>query len=154
MRDTASIGFVTAAAAFYGWVLTRCGVSNAIAEFLAGVTTNPAIFMLIVNIALLIIGCFMESIAAILVFGPVLLSAATAMGIDPLYFGLVMVLNLMIGLTTPPFGVCLFVIADTAKISFRRMVKAMLPFYIPLFGMLILLSLFPAVGTWLPGLMG
>lgn len=154
VRDTASIGFVTAAAAFYGWVLTRCGVSNAIAEFLAGVTTNPAIFMLIVNIALLIIGCFMESIAAILVFGPVLLSAATAMGIDPLYFGLVMVLNLMIGLTTPPFGVCLFVIADTAKISFQRMVKAMLPFYIPLFGMLILLSLFPAVGTWLPGLMG
>lgn len=154
VRDTASIGFVTAAAAFYGWVLTRCGVSNAIAEFLAGVTTNPAIFMLIVNIALLIIGCFMESIAAILVFGPVLLSAATAMGIDPLYFGLVMVLNLMIGLTTPPFGVCLFVIADTAKISFQRMVKAMLPFYIPLFGMLILLSLFPAVGTWLPGLIG
>ena len=154
VRDTASIGFVTAAAAFYGWVLTRCGVSNAIAEFLAGVTTNPAIFMLIVNIALLIIGCFMESIAAILVFGPVLLSAATAMGIDPLYFGLVMVLNLMIGLTTPPFGVCLFVIADTAKISFQRMVKAMLPFYIPLVGMLILLSLFPAVGTWLPGLMG
>lgn len=154
VRDTASIGFVTAAAAFYGWVLTRCGVSNAIAEFLASVTTNPAIFMLIVNIALLIIGCFMESIAAILVFGPVLLSAATAMGIDPLYFGLVMVLNLMIGLTTPPFGVCLFVIADTAKISFQRMVKAMLPFYIPLFGMLILLSLFPAVGTWLPGLMG
>ena len=154
VRDTASIGFVTAAAAFYGWVLTRCGVSNAIAEFLASVTTNPAIFMLIVNIALLIIGCFMESIAAILVFGPVLLTAATAMGIDPLYFGLVMVLNLMIGLTTPPFGVCLFVIADTAKIGFQRMVKAMLPFYIPLFGMLILLSLFPAIGTWLPGLLG
>lgn len=154
VRDTASIGFVTAAAAFYGWVLTRCGVSNAIAEFLASVTTNPAIFMLIVNIALLIIGCFMESIAAILVFGPVLLTAATAMGIDPLYFGLVMVLNLMIGLTTPPFGVCLFIIADTAKISFQRMVKAMLPFYIPLFGMLILLSLFPAIGTWLPGLLG
>lgn len=154
VRDTASIGFVTAAAAFYGWVLTRCGVSNAIAEFLASVTTNPAVFMLIVNIALLIIGCFMESIAAILVFGPVLLTAATAMGIDPLYFGLVMVLNLMIGLSTPPFGVCLFVIADTAKISFQRMVKAMLPFYIPLFGMLILLSLFPAIGTWLPALIG
>ena len=98
IRDTASIGFVTAAAAFYGWVLARCGISNAIAEWLANVTTNPIVFMLIVNIALLVIGCFMESIAAILVFGPVLLTAATAMGIDPLYFGLVMVLNLMIGL--------------------------------------------------------
>lgn len=152
VRDTASIGFVTAAAAFYGWVLARCGISNAIAEWLASVTTNPIIFMLIVNIAVLVIGCFMESIAAILVFGPVLLTAATAMGIDPLYFGLVMVLNLMIGLCTPPFGVCLFVIADTAKISFQKMVKAMLPFYIPLFGCLILLCLIPGIGTWLPSL--
>lgn len=151
-RDTASIGFVTAAAAFYGWVLARCGISNAIAEWLSNVTTNPIVFMLIVNIALLIIGCFMESIAAILVFGPVLLTAATVMGIDPLYFGLVMVLNLMIGLCTPPFGVCLFVIADMANISFQKMVKAMLPFYIPLFGCLILLSLVPGIGTWLPNL--
>lgn len=154
VRDTASIGFVVAAAAFYGWVLARCGVSNSIAEWLASVTTNPAIFMLIVNIALLIIGCFMESIAAILVFGPVLLTAALSMGIDPLYFGLVMVLNLMIGLVTPPFGICLFIIADTAKISFARMVKAMVPFYIPLFGVLILLCIFPQVGTWLPSLIG
>jgi len=154
VRDTASIGFVVAAAAFYGWVLARCGVSNSIAEWLANVTTNPAVFMLIVNIALLIIGCFMESIAAILVFGPVLLTAALSMGIDPLYFGLVMVLNLMIGLVTPPFGICLFIIADTAKISFQRMVKAMLPFYIPLFGVLILLCIFPQIGTWLPSLLG
>ena len=151
-KDTASIGFVTAAAAFYGWVLARCGISNAIAEWLANVTTNPIIFMLIVNVALLVIGCFMESIAAILVFGPVLLTAATAMAIDPLHFGLVMVLNLMIGLCTPPFGVCLFVIADTARISFQRMVRAMIPFYIPLFGCLILLSLMPGIGTWLPNL--
>lgn len=153
IRDTASIGFVTAAAAFYGWVLARCGISNAIALWLANVTTNPIVFMLIVNIALLVIGCFMESIAAILVFGPVLLTAAMAMGIDPLYFGLVMVLNLMIGLCTPPFGVCLFVIADTAKISYQRMVKAMLPFFIPLFGCLILLCLFPGIGTWLPSVL-
>lgn len=149
-HDTASIGFVTAAAAFYGWVLAKCGISNAISQWLSTITASPVVFMVIVNIALLIIGCFMESIAAILVFGPVMLTAATAMGIDPLYFGLVMVLNLMIGLTTPPFGVCLFVVADTAKISFQRMVKAMLPFYIPLFGCLILLCLVPGVGTWLP----
>ena len=154
VRDTASIGFVVAAAAFYGWVLARCGVSNSIALWLASVTTNPVIFMIIVNIALLIIGCFMESIAAILVFGPVLLTAALSMGIDPLYFGLVMVLNLMIGLVTPPFGICLFIIADTAKISFSKMVRAMLPFYVPLFGVLILLCIFPQIGTWLPSFLG
>ena len=131
-----------------------CGVSTALANWLATITSSPVIFMLIVNIALLVIGCFMESIAAILVFGPVLLAAATSMGIDPLYFGLVMVLNLMIGLITPPFGICLFIIADTAKISFKRMVKAIAPFYIPLFGVLILLSLVPQVGTFLPSLLG
>ena len=96
----------------------------------------------------------MESIAAILVFGPVLLTAAVAMGIDPLFFGLVMVLNLMIGLVTPPFGICLFIIADVAEISFARMVKAMVPFYVPLFGVLILLCIFPQIGTWLPSLIG
>ena len=153
-RDTASVGFVTAAAAFYGWVLARSGLNNALAEYMVSFTNNPVIFMIVVNILLLIIGCFMESIAAIMVFGPVLLQAATAMGIDPLYFGLVMVLNLMIGLNTPPFGITLFITADIAKISFARMVKAMVPFYIPLFGMLILLSVCPAIGTWLPSLIG
>ena len=152
-KDTASIGFVTAAAAFYGWVLARSGLNNTIAEFLVSFTTNPVIFMFVVNIFLLIVGCFMESIAAIMVFGPVLLQASNAMGIDPLYFGLVMVLNLMIGLNTPPFGITLFISADIAGISFKRMVKAMLPFYVPLFGMLILLSVFPPVGTWLPSLL-
>ena len=152
-KDTASIGFVTAAAAFYGWVLARSGLNNTIAEFLVSFTTNPVVFMFVVNIFLLIVGFFMESIAAIMVFGPVLLQASNAMGIDPLYFGLVMVLNLMIGLNTPPFGITLFISADIAGISFKQMVKAMLPFYVPLFGMLILLSVFPPVGTWLPSLL-
>ena len=153
-RDTASIGFVTAAAAFYGWVLARSGLNNTIAEFMVSFTSNPVVFMFVVNIFLLIVGCFMESIAAIMVFGPVLLQASNAMGIDPLYFGLVMVLNLMLGLNTPPFGITLFISADIAGISFKRIVKAMGPFYIPLFGMLILLSVFPPIGTWLPSLLG
>ena len=153
-RDTASIGFITAAAAFYGWVLARSGVNNQISHFLMTFTDNPVVFMFVVNIFLLLVGCFMESIAAIMVFGPVLLQASSAIGIDPLYFGLVMVLNLMIGLNTPPFGVTLFISADIAGISFKRMVKAMLPFYVPLFGMLILLSVFPPIGTWLPTLLG
>ncbi len=149
-HDTANIGFVTAAAAFYGWVLARCGITTVIADYLASFTRNPIVFMFVVNLVLLVIGCFMESIAAILVFGPVLLQAATAMGIDPLYFGLVMVLNLMIGLNTPPFGVVLFITAENAHISFKRMIKAMGPFYIPLFACLILLNIFPKIGTWLP----
>ena len=149
-RDTANTAFVVAAAAFYGWVLARCGVTNAIANWLIGITDSPIMFMLIVNIALLVIGCFMEAIAAILVFGPVLMQAITALSIDPVYFGVVMVLNLMIGLLTPPFGVCLFITADVAKINFKSMLKGVLPFYIPLFATLILITVFPGLITWLP----
>lgn len=149
-RDTANTAFVVAAAAFYGWVLARCGVTNAIANWLIGITDSPIVFMLIVNIALLVIGCFMEAIAAILVFGPVLMQAITALSIDPVYFGVVMVLNLMIGLLTPPFGVCLFITADVAKINFKSMLKGVLPFYIPLFATLILITVFPGLITWLP----
>jgi len=149
-RDTASTAFVVAAAAFYGWVLARCGVTNAIANWLISITDSPIVFMLIVNLALLVIGCFMEAIAAILVFGPVLMQAVTALAIDPVYFGVVMVLNLMIGLLTPPFGVCLFITADVAKINFKQMLKGVAPFYVPLFGTLILLTLVPGIATWLP----
>ncbi|WP_308588870.1 TRAP transporter large permease [uncultured Oscillibacter sp.] len=153
-RETASIAFVTASAAFYGWVLAKCGVTNAVATWLSNLTDSPVVFMLIINVALLVIGCFMESIAAILVFGPVLMQAVTALAIDPVYFGVIMVLNLMIGLLTPPFGVCLFVTADVAKISFKDMLKGVSPFYIPLFGTLILITLFPGLITWLPSLLG
>ena len=153
-RDTANTAFVVAAAAFYGWVLARCGVTNAIANWLIGITDSPIVFMLIVNIALLVIGCFMEAIAAILVFGPVLMQAITALSIDPVYFGVIMVLNLMIGLLTPPFGVCLFITADVAKINFKSMLRGVLPFYIPLFATLILITVFPGLITWLPSFLG
>ncbi len=154
VRDTASIGFVVASANFYGWVLARCGVTNAVSTWLANLTSSPIIFMLIVNIALLIIGCFMDATASIMVFGPVLVTAASNLGINLTYFGVVMVFNLMIGLCTPPFGVCLFITADIAKIKFQEMVRGMAPFYIPLFGCLILMTIFPQIVTWLPILFG
>lgn len=154
IRETATIGFVVASANFYGWILARCGVTNAVSLYLSNLTDNPAIFMLVVNIALIVIGCFMDSTASIMVFGPILVQAAQALGIDLTYFGVVMVFNLMLGLTTPPFGVILFVTADVAKIKFQHMVRGMAPFYIPLFGCLILMTLFPQIITFLPALFG
>lgn len=149
-RDTASIGLVTSAAAFYGWVLARSGLTTAFADWILSITTNPIFFMFLINIFFLVIGCFLESIAAITIFGPVMLAPALQLGIDPLYFGVVMVFNLMVGLITPPFGIVLFITADLAKISFQRMVKAVAPFYIPLIGCLILMSAIPGIITWLP----
>ena len=152
-RDTASIGIVTSAAAFYGWVLARSGLTTIFAEWILSITTNPIFFMLLVNIFFLVIGCFLESIAAITIFGPVMLAPAIQLGIDPLYFGVVMVFNLMIGLITPPFGIVLFITADLAKISFQRMVKATAPFLLPLLFILVLMSIFPGIITLLPNML-
>ncbi|MGH0054351.1 MAG: TRAP transporter large permease [Sphaerochaetaceae bacterium] len=152
-RDTASIGLVVAAAAFYGWVLARSGLTVAFADWILGLTSNRILFMLLVNLFFLVIGCFLESIAAITIFGPVMLAPALQLGIDPLFFGVIMVFNLMIGLVTPPFGIVLFITADQAKISFHKMVKATIPFLIPLLVMLILMSVIPGIVTGLPNLL-
>jgi len=133
--------------------LARSGLTSVFADWILGITTNPVLFMLIINVFFLVIGCFLESIAAITIFGPVMLAPALQLGIDPLYFGVVMVFNLMIGLITPPFGIVLFITADQAKIDFNRMVRATSPFLIPLLGTLILMSLIPGIITWLPNLL-
>lgn len=149
-KDTASIGFVIASAAFYGWVLARSGLTYQLVAFFAGITSDPILFLLVINVFLLIVGCFLEAIAAILIFGPVLYPAAVAVGIDPLHFGVVMVLNLMIGLLTPPFGIVVFIVQDIAKVKYQDMIRAVWPFLIPLLLVLLSLTFFPALVTWLP----
>ncbi len=152
-KETASIGFVIAAAAFYGWVLARSGLTYQFAEWITNVTESPIVFLLIMNVFFLIIGCFLEAIAAIMIFGPILYGPAMSIGVDPIQFGVIMVLNLMIGLLTPPFGIVLFIVQDMAKISFQRMVKAVLPFFIPLLSVLLLMTFFPQIVTWLPSVL-
>lgn len=148
--DTASIGLVVASAAFYGWVLARSGLTVALADWVLSVAKTPLMFLIMVNIFFLIIGCFLESIAAINIFVPILLAPALQMGVDPTVLGLVIVLNLSLGLLTPPFGIVLFIVKDMAKISFQAIVKAVAPFFIPLFGCLVLITLFPDTALWLP----
>ena len=149
-KDTAALGFIVAAAAFYGWLLMRTGAPAAIADALLGITRNPLALMLIINIILLIVGCFFETIVAILILGPILMQVVTQVGIDPVHFGLVMVLNLMIGLLTPPFGVILFVMVQVGGISFERVVRATAPFIIPLIVVLAMITVYPPLVTWLP----
>ena len=106
--------------------------------------------MMIVNIVLLVVGCFMEAIAAMLILVPILVPPAMALGIDPVQFGLVFVLNLMIGTITPPVGVVLYVTANVAGISFERVTRATMPFLIPLLVVLAAITLWPPLTTWLP----
>lgn len=151
-RDTAALGFIVAAAAFYGWLLMRTGVPTALAQGMLGLTRDPVTLLLIINVFLLVVGCFFETIVAILILGPVLMQVITQVGIDPVHFGVVMVLNLMIGLLTPPFGVVLFVMVQVGGLSFGQVVRATAPFLVPLFVVLLLITVFPPLVTWLPDL--
>jgi TRAP-type C4-dicarboxylate transport system permease large subunit len=113
---------------------------------------HPLLFLLVVNVILLVVGCFMEALAAMLILVPIFAPAAAQLGIDPIQFGLVFVLNLMIGTVTPPVGVVLFVTAKVAGISFDRMARAILPWLVPLLAVLAAITLWPPLTTWLPGL--
>jgi tripartite ATP-independent transporter DctM subunit len=151
-RETAAIGIIICAANFFGWLLLRTGLTIQVTAGITQMTNNPIVLLILLNIFLLVIGCFMETVVAILILTPMLMPVIAKVGIDPLHFGLVMVLNLMIGLLTPPFGVVLFVMAGVAHMPFERVVRATAPFIIPLLAVLVLITFFPPLVTWLPTL--
>lgn len=134
----------------FGWILVSERIPQAIASGVLAITDNPILVVLIINILLLFIGMFMETIAALIILFVPLLSLATAVGIDPLHFATFAVLNLMIGLTTPPVGVCLFVCAGIAKLPLTPVVKAVFPFLLSNIVVLLMVSYVPALATWLP----
>ena len=140
-------------ASLLGYCISVSRLPQMFGATLTGLTDNPLVFLLIVNVLLLVVGCFMEALAAMLVLIPILVPAALALGIDPVQFGLVFVLNLMIGTITPPVGVVLFVTAKVAGVPFERMTRAVLPYLVPLFAVLALITVWPALTTFLPGLL-
>jgi tripartite ATP-independent transporter DctM subunit len=149
-KETAAIGIIICAANFFGWLLLRTGLTIKATAGISGLSSDPIALLIIINIFLLIIGCFMETVVAILIITPMLMPIIAKVGIDPLHFGLVMVLNLMIGLLTPPFGVVLFVMAGVSGLPFERVVRATAPFIVPLLVVLALITFFPPLVTWLP----
>jgi TRAP-type C4-dicarboxylate transport system permease large subunit len=117
------------------------------------VTETPWMLLLMMNLILLIVGCFMETVAAITILVPVLLAIALKMNVDPVQFGVIMVLNLMIGLLTPPVGMVLYVLSRVSKVPFERCVTATAPFLVPLVFVLLLVTFVPAITMWLPTLL-
>ena len=152
VETTALILFIVAGASIFGWLITTTRVTDQVADLVLSVTTQPWLILLMVNLFLLVIGCFMETIAAITILVPVLLPLMIKIGVDPVHFGLIMVLNLMIGLLTPPVGMVLFILARVANISFERTTKACAPFLIPLLITLGIVTYVPEVSLWLPTL--
>ena len=139
-------------AAALGWCLSISRMPQTLGPQIVALVGNPLYFLLLVNGLLLIVGCFMEALAAMLILIPILSPAAASLGIDPIQFGLIFVLNLMIGTITPPVGVVLFVTARIANISFGAMSRAIVPWLLPLLAVLLAITLWPPLTTWLPGL--
>jgi tripartite ATP-independent transporter DctM subunit len=152
--ETGIILFILAAASMYGWLLIRYRIPFVLVDFMQEISTNPQVILLILNIFLLVVGCFMSVAAAITILTPLLVPMVIKVGIDPLHFGVVMVFNLMIGVLTPPYGSVLFVLVRVGEIRFGPLVRALAPWYIPLFITLGVISYFPSTVTWLPRLMG
>ncbi|MFK7891454.1 MAG: TRAP transporter large permease [Granulosicoccus sp.] len=137
----------------FGWILVSERIPQLIAETVLSITDNKFVVILLINVLLLFVGMFMETIAALIILFVPLLTLAKAVGIEPLHFAIIAVLNLMIGLTTPPLGVCLFVCANIAKLPLMPVVKAILPFLATNILVLLLVSYVPSIATWLPGLL-
>ena len=141
------------AASLLGYCISVSRLPQEFGTALTQLTSNPFVYLIIVNVLLLVVGCFMEALAAMLVLIPILVPPALALGIDPVHFGLVFVLNLMIGTITPPVGVVLYVTAKVAQVPFERMARAVLPYLVPLFAVLALCTFWPPLTTWLPKLL-
>jgi TRAP-type C4-dicarboxylate transport system permease large subunit len=150
VETTSTVLFIVAAASIFGWMLTATGVTAAIAEWVLSVTQNPYMFLLLANLLMLFVGCFLEPTAAITILVPILVPICQKLGIDLVHFGLVMVLNLMIGLLHPPMGMVLFVLARVAKLSVERTTMAILPWLVPLLASLGIITYFPQLVLWLP----
>ena len=150
VETTSTVLFIVAAASIFGWMLTATGVTADIAAWVLAFTKEAWVFLLLANLLMLFVGCFLEPTAAITILVPILLPIAAQLGVDPVHFGLVMVLNLMIGLLHPPMGMVLFVLARVAGLSFERTTMAILPWLVPLLVSLVILTYVPAIVLWLP----
>ena len=146
--------YITAVAGFFTWILTREGLPQLLNSILTPlVGNNQTVGLLVITVFLLIAGCFLDTTAAILMIAPILMPIVNSLGINPIVFGIIMVVALIIGIITPPFGICLFVDADVAKISVSDVTKEALR-YLPAMVVVLLLIIFlPQTVTFLPSIM-
>jgi len=150
MLDTAIILFIVGASSIYSWVIARYQITDFIVNWMGSVVSSPLMFLFIVNLFLLLVGCFIDATPALFILVPIFMPMVKQFGIDPIHFGVIMVFNLMIGLVTPPVGTVLYTLNRVTGISLERISIAMLPWYIPLVLTLVVIVLFPGLSVWLP----
>jgi len=151
--SSAGILVLVGTANVFGWILVAERIPQMLAATVLSITDNKFLVILLINILLLFVGMFMETIAALIILFVPLLTLATAVGIEPLHFACFAVLNLMIGLTTPPVGVCLFVAANIARLPLSPVIRAIVPYIFTNIIVLLMVSYFAPLATWLPNLL-
>jgi len=154
MRDTATIMVVIGAVSAANWLMTYNRVPNMITDFALMFMTAKWMFLISSMILFLIVGLFLEGIAAMLVLVPILHPIAVSMGVDPTHYGILVVFNLMIGLITPPMGLCLFVVDSVAEVGLGRLIRQIWPFFLVELLALIIITFIPATVTWIPRYFG
>jgi tripartite ATP-independent transporter DctM subunit len=152
VETTAIVMLLISASMCMSWVLSFENIPQEISSFLLGFSDNKMIILLIINLILLIVGIFMDITPAVLIFTPIFLPVVTALGIDPVHFGIILVLNLCIGLCTPPVGSILFVGVGVAKTSIVNVIKPLIPFFIVMIISLFLITYIPSITLFLPNL--
>lgn len=149
-KETASLTIIVATASLFGYLLVRLRVPEQLASLITGITTNATIVLILITIILFIVGFFMETVTAIIIFTPLFMPLVTELGVDPLQFGILVVLTLVVGLITPPVGMVLYVMERISSLRFEEVCIAVLPFLIPLGVVILLIIFFPSLSTYLP----
>ena len=149
-RSSAQILFLLAAAGPFSWLVAESQINKTIVELISSVSTNPVVVLLTINALLLIVGCVIEPLPAMVIFVPTLLPLGAQLGIDPIQFGAVIVLNLMIGLLHPPIGLLLFIVSSVGRVPIGAVMRESIPFLVWSIIVLILTIIFPSITTWLP----
>lgn len=151
---TAVIMLLIGASSGMSWIMTITNIPQAVSALLLGMSENPVMIMLMINLLLLFVGTFMDMTPAVLIFTPIFLPIATTLGIDPVHFGIILIANLCIGLCTPPVGTCLFLGCGVGKTTIARVTPFMIPFFVAMFVGLMLITYLPALSMWLPRVFG
>jgi len=154
VTSTGQVMFLFASATLFGWVLTASRVPHIVSEYLIGLSLDPWVLLLILNVFFLILGCFIEATAALIITLPVIMPIIHQAGIDPIHFGVIVCFNLMIGLLTPPMGMGLFIMSSIVKTPVEEVLKSSIPFIIVLIAALLVVTYVPGLSLWLPGLLG
>lgn len=151
--DTALVMFIIALSSGFGWLLAVSGLTAQLAAAIASVSKDPLVILMLINVVLLVLGIFLEPLPALLIMIPVLVPVVSAVGIDLVHFGLVMVFNLCLGLLTPPVGILLYICANFAGIKLEEEVRELTPFFLAGLAVLIIITAFPSTVLWLPNLL-